>query len=138
VTKLAESAKRWRTGNALATLARAKKPPVGTTFSFDLNVGATARLAFSRSTAGRKVGGKCVRPTRANRRKPSCKRLVGAGALKLAAHAGTDKVRFQGRISRTRKLKPGRYKMTLTATDATGRRSVPHSLSFRIVRPPRS
>ena len=43
-------------------------------------------------------------------------------------------VRFQGRISPKRKLKPGRYRLTVTATDSVGRSSVPGTLSFTIVK----
>jgi hypothetical protein len=37
--------------------------------------------------------------------------------------AGTNSVLFAGRLSRTRSLSPGRYQMTLVATDAAGNRS---------------
>jgi hypothetical protein len=52
--------------------------------------------------------------------------------LTVNAHAGTNKVRFQGRLSRSKKLKPGRYTLTITATDSAGNRSRPNSTSFTI------
>jgi CSLREA domain-containing protein len=135
VTHLTQSAKTWRESNALPSAARVKKPPVGTTFRFDLNVAAKARLAFARLVGGRRVAGKCVRQTSTNKRKPKCTRALAAGHLDIAAHAGTNKVRFQGRISAARKLKPGRYKLTVTATDAIARASAPRSLTFTIAKP---
>ena len=58
-----------------------------------------------------------------------------AGTLRFRAHAGANKVRFQGRISRTRKLKPGRYTLVITATSTTGPQSTPKTLTFTIVKP---
>jgi hypothetical protein len=49
-------------------------------------------------------------------------------------HAGTNKVRFQGRLSRTKKLQPGRYTLTITAIDSAGNRSNAKTTSFTIVR----
>jgi hypothetical protein len=83
---------------------------MGTTFKFKLDRAATALFTFAQSRTGRKVG-----------------------TISLPAHAGTNKVRFQGRLSRSKKLKPGRYTLTLTAT-SSGLRSASRSLSFTIVR----
>jgi predicted phage tail protein len=41
---------------------------------------------------------------------------------------------FAGRMSRTSKLKPGQYELTITATNSSGQRSTPVSLSFTIVK----
>ncbi len=41
---------------------------------------------------------------------------------------------FAGWISHTSKLKPGRYELTIIATNSTGQRSTPVSLSFTIVK----
>ena len=46
---------------------------------------------------------------------------------------GENVIGFTGRTSRT-KLRPGRYRMLLLATDAAGNRSAPVALSFTIVR----
>jgi hypothetical protein len=44
-------------------------------------------------------------------------------------------VRFDGRISTTKKLTPGRYRLVITATDtADGQQSTSRSLSFTIIR----
>jgi hypothetical protein len=106
--------------------------PRGTTFSFTLNEAAVAHLTFTQALSGRSVAGHCVAQTPHNRTKRSCRRTRSAGTLALSAPAGTDHVRFEGRVSSSRKLKPGRYKVALSAS-AAGLTSTPRSLSFTIV-----
>lgn len=132
VSSLVQSAARWREGSALVRISRAAKPPRGTTFSFKLNETAVAVLSFRQVLSGRSVGGRCVSQTRLNRTKRACRRTKLAGTLVLSADAGSDHVRFEGRLSAARKLKPGRYAMVLTAS-AKGLTSVSHSLGFTIV-----
>jgi hypothetical protein len=90
-------------------------------------------MSFARQVPGRTVKGRCVQQTARNRHKRSCKRSLVAGALTLGGHAGTDKVAFQGRLTRSRKLAPGSYTVTIVAADAAGRRSQARSLRFTIV-----
>jgi hypothetical protein len=133
VSGASETARRWRENNTLPHISAKKKLPVGTTFSFALNEPATVTLSFTQQAAGRKIHGKCVRPSAKNRRKPRCTRVIVAGSFTFTGHPGTNKVRFAGRISRTNKLKPGRYTLQITAT-IQGRRSAPRSLTFTIVK----
>ena len=56
------------------------------------------------------------------------------GTLVMAAKAGKRKINFQGRVSRLRRLAPGRYTVALTATNAKHATSSPKKLSFTIVR----
>jgi hypothetical protein len=58
---------------------------------------------------------------------------VTAGTLSFTGHRGTDKVVFQGRISHSKKLRPGHFRLSVTATSAAGVHSAPVSLSFTIV-----
>ena len=51
--------------------------------------------------------------------------------MTFPAHAGTDKVRFQGLISRNKRLKPDNYGLLVTAT-ASGKRSTTRTLHFTI------
>jgi hypothetical protein len=136
VTSLSQSHSAWRAGKKLAGSAKKTKrrPPVGTMFSFSLDQQASVSLAFSEKVAGRQVNGRCVAQTRKNRKQPGCKLTVSRGKLSFSSHTGTNKISFQGRISRTRKLKPGRYKVTITATSAAGLLSSPKALSFSIVK----
>ena len=132
ITAAHQSAKRWREGKRLARVSR--KVPVGTTFSFVLNEKAKVSFRFTQSARGRRVGHRCVAQTKGNRHRRSCTRTLTAGLLAFAGHVGTNRVAFQGRVSRTKKLRTGRYTLIITATDTAGRRSAPVSLSFTIVR----
>jgi hypothetical protein len=133
VSSLVQSTSRWRAGSALARISRAgAKPPKGTTFSFTLNEAATAHLSFTQTRSGRSVGGRCVAQTRHNRDRRACRRTITAGTVTLTAPAGSDHVRFEGRVSAARRLTPGRYTLVLTAT-AGGLTSVARSLTFAIV-----
>jgi hypothetical protein len=133
VSSLAQSVSRWRESSALAHIGRGgAKLPKGTTFSFTLNEAATAHLVFTQALSGRSVAGRCVAQTKHNRARHPCRRTATAGTLGLAAHMGSDHVRFAGRPSADKELKPGHYTLTLTAT-AAGLTSVARSLSFTIV-----
>ena len=138
LSSLGQTNKAWREGNVLAQLGSTdakgkKKLPVGTTFSFKLDQAAQVTFTFTKPAPGRKIGKRCVVQTPKNKHKRRCKRTLTAGALTFTAHAGTNKVRFQGLISRRKKLKPGSYKLLVVATVA-GKRSRTGTLSFTIVR----
>ena len=90
-------------------------------------------FAFNKRIGGRRVKGKCAVPTKTNRHHRVCERTVQRGTLSFAGHAGPNTVIFQGRISRSKKLRPGRYMLVLTATNSAGARSAAKSLSFEIV-----
>jgi hypothetical protein len=126
------SPKTWRLGAALPRFSR--RAPIGTTISVKLSQPAIATLTFSQPRTGRKVRRRCVSPTQSNRRKPRCTIPNVRGTLTFNGHAGTNEVHFQGRLSRTKKLKPGRYTLTITATDSAGNRSNAKATSFTIVR----
>jgi hypothetical protein len=132
ISEASESNRRWRAGNALARLTR-KRVPLGTTFSFTLNASASVRFAFSRIVPGRRVRGRCVAASGRNRHARACNRKVDVAATVLAAHAGRNRLSFQGRVTASKKLRPGRYTLVLTATNAAGQSSAPVALSFTIV-----
>jgi hypothetical protein len=121
----------WRQGDLLPRLTR--RAPVGTTISFQLSEPARATLDFLQPRPGRRVGRRCVPPSRPNATKRRCTRHVGIGSLSVTAHPGLNKVRFQGRLSRTKRLTPGAYKMTITAANAAGRHSTSQLISFTIL-----
>ncbi len=54
-----------------------------------------------------------------------------AGVLILTGHAGTDKIIFEGRLSKKQKLAPGAYTLTITASNSSGRSS-PRTTRFTI------
>lgn len=84
---------------------------------FRLSEAATVRLTFHRRLAGKRRG-------RA--------RYKRAGTLVRSRPAGRSSLRFTGRIGR-RTLEPGRYRLTLTATDAAGNVSVSKRVTFRLL-----
>jgi hypothetical protein len=108
VGRIHQSHKRWREGSKLAKVSRKATTPLGTTFTFALNLPASLTLSFSARHARTRT-------------------------LKLAArHAGTVRIRFDGRLSKHKTLPTGRYKLTITAK-AHGRKSKPRTASFTIV-----
>jgi hypothetical protein len=114
-----------------ATLARAKRVPVGTTISYIDSQPATTTFAVLRPVTGHRRGSKCAagRPRRHQKR---CTRWARVGSAAHLDAAGRVKVHFSGRIRR-RPLKPGAYRLTLTprANRLAGRALI---LAFRIVR----
>jgi hypothetical protein len=115
---------------ALAQISR-RRAPVGTAFTYTLDAAATVRLDFSAPGAGRKTAGKCLARNKRNQRKPKC--ALARGSLTFAGHAGLNTVRFAGWLSRTRKLTPGRYELTITAI-TPGFGTTSQKLRFRVVR----
>jgi hypothetical protein len=128
-----QSASRWREGTSLARISRKHKAPLGTTFSLTLNASATVTFKFTHSVTGRRAGHKCVRKTRRNAKHRKCKRTITAGTLTFAGHAGINKVTFQGRVSPSKKLRPGRYTLLITASNSSGHAG-PVRLNFTIVK----
>jgi 6-phosphogluconolactonase len=132
-----ESAQRWREGDTLPSVnaKRDQQPRVGTTFSFTLNERATVTLAFAKNTPGPNIEHSCPAPAQHNRHPPRCTRTVAAGTLTFTGRRGRNKVHFDGRISTTKKLRPGPYRLVITATDTSDKeRSASGSLRFTILR----
>ena len=133
ISAVRQSASSWREGSKLAHISkRNRKPPVGTTFSFALNEQAKVSLSFTQTLSGRRTANKCLATNGKNAKHKRCSRTVTVGTITFTGHSATNKVSFQGRISRSRKLKPGRYTLVITATNSAGA-SVPQSLGFTIV-----
>lgn len=109
-----------------------RRAKVGTKVRYRLTERATVRFRILRRKAGGRVRGKCKKRTRANRKRKKCD-LRLKGSFKHSGGAGQNSFRFRGRL-RGRKLKPGRYYLVATATDAAGNRSTLKRVAFRIVR----
>jgi hypothetical protein len=127
ITGLRQARPTWREGTRPATIARAA---TGTVFTFDLSAAASVTVTFTGKVAGRRVGGRCVAPTRANGNRPPCARTV-RGRLSFAGHAGANAVGFDGLLGR-HLLPLGRYTARFTASNAHGQ-ATPASLTFTIV-----
>jgi hypothetical protein len=115
------------------TPATAQRRRRGTKFRFSLSEPARVVFTISRARPGRRVGRRCVKPTRRNRARRKCTRYVRVRSFAVQGSAGANTKRFSGKIGRV-SLKPGRYRATLVATDAAGNRSAPKQLRFRVVR----
>jgi hypothetical protein len=133
ISSFAQSASTWRRGALQPRISSvAARSPLGTTFSFNLNEAAAVDLEFSQLVPGRRVGGRCVAQRAGNSSKPRCKRKLAAGSLALSGHAGSNKVSFQGRLSRTRTLAAGTYAVIASGRDARGVQAASRPLSFTI------
>lgn len=131
ITNVRVSAKRWLAGSKLASVSAL---PTGTTISFRLSEPARSTVAFQRSLLGRRAGGKCVKPTAANRDGKACVRYVGAGQLpSFAGKAKVNKVKFQGLLRRGKSLTSGTYRVVIRARDAAGNTAKKNGPSFTIV-----
>ena len=117
-----------------ALVAKTKKKPAktGTTLSYTLSENATASIAVQKAVAGRKSGKSCVKPTAKLKKAKKCTRYATVKTLTRLQLAGANKVAFSGRIGNT-KLKPGKYRFSITGTDARGNTSLAVKKSFRIV-----
>ncbi len=128
ISGLRQARRTWRETTRPATIARAAS---GTVFTFDLSAAAHVAITFTGKVGGRRVGGRCVAPTRANRHRPSCTRAVSPGRLSFAGHAGANAVSFDGVLGR-HLLPLGKYVARFTASNALGQ-ATPVALTFTIV-----
>ena len=118
----------------LVRVAATAKRPVGTTFSLTLDQSARVTLRFTRQVVGRTPHGRCAKPTARNRSAAHCTLTIAAGTLVLTGRRGPNRIQFEGRISRTIELRPGRYAVAITPTNSVGQRATARALRFRIVR----
>ncbi len=116
-----------------AAAKNTKKHKLGTTLRYTLSEAATVRIVITQARSGRRRGKRCVAPTRSLRRARKCTRTLTRGTLTRTSHQGKNRVAFSGRIG-SRKLAPGRYQATLTATDPAKITSKPRTITFMIVR----
>jgi len=143
LSALTASARTFRVGPAAtsadgtATAAAAKKkkrPPRGTTLTLRLSEPARVKFEVLVKGKGRKVGKRCVKQTKRNRKRKKCTRLtLKKPAFTRSAPAGRSKVKWSGRLGR-KALKRGSYVLRATPTDAAGNTGTARSLSFTIVR----
>ena len=118
-----------------AKIAATRKPRGGT-LSFTVSEPARVVFQAARLLPGRRVKGRCRKPTRSNRRAKSCKRQAPAVKQRFAlpARAGKNLVRFYGHMGGKRKLGAGRYVLFARAYDAANQRSALRSIRFIVTR----
>jgi hypothetical protein len=97
-----------------------------------------ARLSSSRLRAGRRatLSFRLSEPAAVTitvMRKQGRRYKALSPTMPLAASAGTVSRRFDGKLG-SRALKPGRYKLAITAVDPAGNAARPASVAFRMVR----
>lgn len=115
--------------NALSA-AKTKK---GTKISFSLSEAATVKLAFQSISTGRRSGSKCVKKTSKNRSAKPCTITKTTATARLTGTAGSNSKSFGGKIG-SKTLKPGKYQLVITATDAAGNSSSSKPVKFTIVK----
>jgi glucose/arabinose dehydrogenase len=117
-----------------AVIARApRRPPQGSVFRFTVSERSTVIVRIDRRAVGRRVGKRCVAPTRRLRRARACTRYVRSGTLTRRLSAGRRSIAFSGRIGK-RALRVGDYRATVTAIDAARNVSRARTVTFTIVR----
>jgi hypothetical protein len=117
--------RRFRTARRRAARAAARRPaPVGTTVRYRLSEPSVVRFAFTRRASTR-----CGKAARKRR----CYLWRKAGSVGRLSPAGPSKLRFTGRVGR-RWLRPGRYRVEISASDAARNSSAAVVLAFRVVR----
>ncbi len=132
ISGLSETATTWReSAGHKHGHSKHKQPPVGTTFTFTLNVPASVTFTFTTTAGGRRSGKACVAPSKKNKHGKRCTRAVNAGSLTVAGKAGANSVRFTGKLSNGKTLKPGSYTATVIAT-ASGKTSPAGKLHFKV------
>jgi hypothetical protein len=113
-------------GAAVVSVGKKSRVPVTATVAYALSAPAAVQFSVERKLPGRRVKGKCVRRTRANRASKPCPRFKRVGSFSHLGAAGENRFKFSGRVN-GRPLKPGAYRL-VGRTSATSR-----SAGFRIV-----
>jgi hypothetical protein len=121
---------KFRAGNVSGAIASSKKPaaPLGTSVSYSLSAAASVSFTLQKLTPGRKVGGKCVKPTRLNKGHGKCVLTKPVkGGFSNSGAAGQNQFKFSGRIG-GRSLAPGSYRLMASAGGAS------RTANFKIVK----
>lgn len=117
---------------ALSSRAGKHAGPLGSKLQLALSEPATVTVAIARSAPGRKLGRRCVAPTKSNKTAAKCTRHLSAGSLQRKLPQGASTVPFSGRLG-AKPLTPGSYLATLSAKDGAGNDSLPATAGFTIL-----
>jgi len=118
LSRLSASPRRFRSGRR------------GTTLTVELSEPARVRFDALLVSTGRRVGTRCRKPTRVNRKRQRCTLHTRAGGFSRSLPAGRSTLAFSGRA-----LRPGRYTLRATPTDGAGNTGNRRAIALRIVRP---
>jgi hypothetical protein len=110
-----------------------RKPRAGRRMAlrYRLSEAARTRVLVQRGAAGRSVDGECVERDRSNRRKRPCSIWTTLAKVAKSGRVGRNHVRLRAR-PRGRALAPGRYRLSVSATDRFRNRSDETYVKFRI------
>lgn len=111
------------------------KPAVsGRTIGFDLSEAASVQFRVERVSKGVKVKSKCLAPKKGRRGKSCSRYTLLPGAIDRAGAAGVNSFAWNGKIG-SKKLAPGKYRLTAIAKDAAGNTSSPQTFTVTIKKP---
>jgi len=121
-----------------AKLSRTRlKARQGTVLRVDVSEAARLIITIESAHSGVRGGSKhkptCKATKQRSTAKKACTAFVRDGSLQRTVQAGTAKVAFSGRLG-SKRLAPGRHRMTIVARDAAGNISKPVTLRFTVVR----
>jgi hypothetical protein len=127
---------RFRRGRRAASIAKrkAKGLATATRIDFELSAAASVRLGFEARRTGVIAGRKCVAASKSRDKGKRCVRYVGvAGGVTLSAPAGADEIAFDGVLSGEKRLAPGTYRLSLTATAGAAAARATQQPTFALV-----
>ena len=103
----------------------------GTLISATVSAAAQLTLTFTQPALGRLTHGHCSPPNKHNRGAGHCTRHITKGTITFQAKAGANTIAFGARLTPTKKLAPGTYSLTITAS-AGGATSAPTAITLTI------
>jgi CSLREA domain-containing protein len=120
------------TAPVLGALKRSGKARTGKPIKLTSTLSEDAALSIEvdRLVPGRRSGKRCSTTARSGKR---CTVIRKVGALSATGRAGTVSMAVPSKLAR-RRLAPGRYRVTVQATDAGGLRSAARTLTFTVTR----
>jgi hypothetical protein len=104
----------------------------GTTVSYNRTGRGATTFTVLRRKPGRRVDGKCRKPTKSNRDRPKCRRYTRVGSFVRLDKVGVNSFRYLGRVAGV-KLKSGRYRLRAVPQNAEGAAGAAVKRGFRIV-----
>jgi uncharacterized delta-60 repeat protein len=120
---LTSSKKQFHEGRSLPKLNPTGHPS-GLVLSVSLSEAAKVTLQFLKPAPGRLANGHCSAPNKSNKSARHCTRHIAVGSVSFQANAGLNTVAFSGRLTPSKKLKPGAYTVAVTASAANGTSTV--------------
>jgi hypothetical protein len=101
---------------------------------YRLSETATVTATVEKAGKGRRVRGKCRKQTAANAKRKRCVRYVKLpGRIRTTGGKGLNQLTLRNSIG-GRKLRPGKYRLTLVARDGAGNVSAKKRIGFRVAK----